>query len=150
MIIDTLDQLEKYQKLLPNLSQGLEVLHQVQKPQLDQRYPFDGGFVFFQEGQTKPLEEAQFEAHRLYVDVQVVLAGSEYLAWSKLADLTEMVAYDQEKDVQKFTGADQYVLKITEGMAYICFPWDGHKAVFHIQQPLSYRKAVIKLAFDPQ
>ncbi len=72
MIIDTLDQLEKYQKLLPNLSQGLEALHQVQKQQLDQRYPFDGGFVFFQKARRNLLKKHNLKHNRLYVDVQVV------------------------------------------------------------------------------
>lgn len=37
---------------------------------------------------------------------------------------------------------------ITEGMAYICFPWDGHQAVFHVEQPLTFTKAVLKLAIN--
>lgn len=47
--------------------------------------------------------------------------------------------------VEKYEGGMQHFMKITEGMAYVCFPWDGHKAVFHIDQPLEFTKAVIKL-----
>ncbi|GCF95084.1 hypothetical protein NRIC_29750 [Enterococcus florum] len=148
MIIDTFDRLEQYEKLLPKLPNALAAMAQIEEPLLGQRYLFDGGFLFFQEGETKPSQTAQFEAHRKYVDVQLVLSGNEYLAWSKLEDLTESTAYDQEKDVQKFSGAEQHVLKMTKGSAYICFPWDGHKAVFHIERPLNFRKAVIKLDFD--
>lgn len=148
MIIDTVTNLTHYTKLFPNISEALEAMNEIKQPEFDKKYSFKGGYFFFQEGTTKPIAEALFEAHRKYVDLQIVLKGEEYLAWNKIDDLTETIPYSEEKDVQKFTGQDAHIMKMSEGMAYICFPWDGHKAVFHVDQPLHFKKAVIKLALN--
>ncbi|WP_404996546.1 YhcH/YjgK/YiaL family protein [Caldifermentibacillus hisashii] len=148
MIIDALSMIDRYKELLPNIHDGIEKMESVKDWKPGEKYIFESGYVFFQEGTTKPLEEAQFEAHRNYVDVQVVLKGNEYLAWSELTDLTEIIPYNTEKDVQKFVGENAHMMKISEGMVYICFPWDAHKAVFHMDQPLQFTKGVIKLKIN--
>lgn len=149
MIIDAFENLENYQNILPNLIVALDKMKSVKNWVAGEKYAFSGGYVFFQEGVTKPLAEAQFEAHKKYIDVQVVLEGAEYLAWNKIDDLVETIPYQPEKDVQKFHGESLHTTRVSEGMAYVCFPWDGHQAVFHIEKPLRYKKAVIKLEITP-
>ncbi|MBU5360093.1 YhcH/YjgK/YiaL family protein [Enterococcus raffinosus] len=148
MIIDAVANLHHYTKLFPNIPEALEAMNRIEQQEFGKKYFFEGGYFFFQEGATKPIEETQFEAHRNFVDLQIVLEGEEYIAWNKIDDLTEAIPYNAEKDVQKFTGKDAHKMKMSEGMAYICFPWDGHKAVFHVDQPLHFKKAVIKLALN--
>ena len=148
MIIDAVANLHHYTNLFPNIPEALEAMNGIEQQEFGKKYFFEGGFFFFQEGATKPIEETQFEAHRNYVDLQIVLEGEEYIAWNKIDDLIEAIPYNAERDVQKFTGKDAHKMKMSEGMAYICFPWDGHKAVFHVDQPLYFKKAVIKLALD--
>ncbi|EOH75243.1 MULTISPECIES: YhcH/YjgK/YiaL family protein [Enterococcus] len=148
MIIDAIANLSHYTKLFPTIPEALETMNSIEHQELGKKYFFKGGYFFFQEGATKPIEEAQFEAHRKYADLQIVLKGEEYIAWNKLTDLTEVLPYDSEKDVQKFVGQNTHKMKISEGMAYICFPWDGHQAVFHVDQPLHFMKAVIKLELN--
>ena len=131
---------------MPKLPTALKVMEEHKenwKP--EERYPFDGGVVFFQSGQTKALEDSQFEAHRKFVDVQVVLEGAEYVALEDLSNLEVVIPYSDERDVEKYIAETEHFMKITAGMAYVCFPWDGHKAVFHIDKPLKFTKAVIKL-----
>ena len=145
MIIDAFENLKNYENLLPNLTAALNKMKSVKNWVAGEKHEFSGGFVFFQEGVTKPLAEAQFEAHKKYIDVQVVLEGAEYLAWNRIDDLIETAPYQSEKDVQKFQGKSLHSMKVSEGMAYVCFPWDGHQAVFHLEESLLYKKAVIKL-----
>lgn len=148
MIIDDFANIRQYTRLLPHIPQALGKLDGIVEPKSGEKYEFEGGFLFFQEGETKPLTEALYEAHRKYADLQILLKGEEYLAWSKLEDLREVLPYDQNKDVQKFTGTENQIMKISGGMAYICFPWDGHKAVFHVDAPLHFTKVVIKLELN--
>ncbi|MMZ63273.1 hypothetical protein D1872_255180 [compost metagenome] len=75
----------------------------------------------------------------------MVLKGSEYVALEDLSNLSVAIPYSEDRDVEKYAGATQHVMKITEGMAYVLFPWDAHKAIFHMDQPLAFTKAVIKL-----
>lgn len=145
MIIDHKERLVNYQAILRNIDKALTKLHELTDWQEGQRYPFDGGFLFFQNGETKPLAQAQFEAHKKYIDVQVVLAGAEYVALEDLSNLSVAIPYSNERDVEKYDGPTNHVMKISQGMAYVCFPWDAHKAVFHLEQPLNFSKAVIKL-----
>lgn len=90
MIIDTLANLKEYQKLVPKLPLAIEKMHTLKTWQAGEKYAFDGGYLFFQTGTTKPEAVAQFETHQKYVDVQVLLAGSEYVAWNAPANLTEV------------------------------------------------------------
>lgn len=148
MIIDKLERISHYREVLPHIDQALTTLDSLSEWQEGQRYPFEGGFLFFQKGTTRPLAESQFEAHRKYIDVQVVLNGSEFVAWEELAKLTVAIPYDPEKDVEKYAGATEHYMKVTAGMAYVCYPEDGHKAVFHLDEPQEFTKAVIKLAVN--
>lgn len=144
MIIDKFDNIRFYGPMLNNLENGLQAVHALRNPEAG-RYEFDGGFFMIQKGATKPMEEGTFEAHRKYVDVQIVLEGSEEIAWAELRDLKEEGAYDCEKDKAAYTGAEVHAMKITEGMCYIAFPHDGHKAIRHTEKPQSYTKIVMKL-----
>lgn len=146
MIIDRIERLGKYQAILGKINKALtEVKNRQNDFQEGKQYAFDGGFIFFQTGQTKPLQKTQFESHKKFIDVQLLLKGAEYVALEDLSQLTTSIPYNSEKDVEKYDGGTNHFIKITEGMAYVCFPWDGHKAVFHLEESLSFTKAVIKL-----
>lgn len=150
MIIDSIDHIFLYEPLLKNLKSGMEAVKALEavKP-LEAaetgRYEFDGGYFMVQRGVTKPLEEGTFEAHRKYIDVQILLDGSEEVAWSDLKDLTTVISYNPEKDAERLTGSFEHVMKITRGMFYAAFPHDGHKPVSHTNEQQSFTKIVMKL-----
>lgn len=144
MIIDKFDNIKFYGSLLNQLENGLSAIATLGQPETG-RYEFDGGFFMVQKGETKPMSEGTFEAHRKYVDVQIVVEGSEEIAWAEISDLKEEGMYDCEKDKAAYSGDESHVMKITEGMCYIAFPHDGHKAIRHTKEPQSYTKIVMKL-----
>lgn len=144
MIIDKFDNIRFYSCLLNNLDSGLEAVSALRDPEAG-RYEFDGGFFLVQKGETKPMEEGTFEAHRKYVDVQIVLEGSEEIAWADLDDLKEDGEYDEAKDKAAYNGLEENTMKISAGMCYIAFPHDGHKAIRHTKEQQSYTKIVMKL-----
>ncbi|MDY4761511.1 YhcH/YjgK/YiaL family protein [Streptococcus thoraltensis] len=146
MIIDRRECLANYQAILRNIDKALSKVSEVENTwEEGVRYLFDGGFVFFQQGKTKPLNESQFEAHKKYVDVQLVLEGSEYVAINVREEVSMLIPYDNEKDVEKYQGETEHFIKVSKGMGYVCFPWDIHKAIFHIEKPQEFIKAVIKI-----
>lgn len=95
-------------------------------------------------GITKDMDAGDYEAHRKYLDVQVLLQGDETVVWADIADLTETEAYNSDTDKAMYAGEGSAV-GIRPGMCYICWPHDAHKACRHAVQPAQYRKAVIKL-----
>ncbi len=144
MIIDKFDNIRFYSGLLHNLESGLEAVAALRIPEVG-RYEFDGGYFMVQKGSTKPLAEGTFEAHRKYVDIQIILEGSEEVAWQDITDLTTATEYNQEKDAERLNGSFEHVMKISEGMFYIAFPHDGHKPVSHTEVPQTFTKIVMKL-----
>lgn len=144
MIIDSIDHIFLYEPLLKNLRNGMEAVKALKSAEAG-RYEFEGGYFMVQKGSTKPLEEGTFEAHRKYIDVQIILEGSEEVAWADLKDLTTAVEYNPEKDAERLSGSFEHVMKITEGMFYAAFPHDGHKPVSHTKEQQTFTKIVMKL-----
>lgn len=144
MIVDKLDNIFLYEPLVNNLKNGIEAVRALADYEVG-RYDFDGGYFMVQKGSTKPLQEGTFEAHRKYVDVQILVEGSEEVAWQDITDLTTAIDYNPEKDAERLSGTYDHVIKISEGMFYIAFPHDGHKPVSHTAEQQSFTKIVMKL-----
>ena len=144
MIIDKLENIMLYEPLLKYLKNGMEAVKALPALEVG-RYEFDGGFFLVQKGTTKPLTEGTFEAHRKYIDVQILMEGSEEVAWSDITDLTTAIEYNPEKDAERLNGTFDHVMKISEGMFYAAFPHDGHKPVSHTAKEQTFTKIVMKL-----
>lgn len=144
VIFDLIENLDEYISLNPKIRNGLEKLNEVEID-YNKRFDFDGGYLFFQEGTTTHIDEGTFEAHKKYIDIQIVLDGSEYVAWAPINQLVVDVEYNAEKDVVRLNGSPKAIMKINKGMAYICLPHDGHKALKYINKATKYNKAVIKI-----
>lgn len=144
MIIDKSENICFYAPLLNNLENALKAV-QALEDFGPGRYSFDGGGYFMvQKGRTKPMEEGDYEAHKKYVDVQLIVEGSEEIAWADICGLKEL-SYDEEKDKIALAGAVEHTMKISAGMCWIAFPRDGHKAIRHTKDSQDYTKVVIKL-----
>lgn len=144
MIVDLIENLNKYEAIHPKISNGLKELNNVEID-FSKRFDFDGGYMFFQEGSTTHIDEGTFETHKKYIDIQVVLDGSEYVAWAPTDQLNVEVEYNAEKDVARLSGQPHTMMEIKKGMAYICLPQDGHKALKHINHATAFKKAIIKI-----
>ena len=145
MVIDKIDNIMFYEPILNNLAAGMAAIEALRGRLEVGRYEFDGGYFMIQKGVTKPMTEGTFEGHEKYVDVQMVIEGSEELAWHDIADLKTAIPYNPAKDQERYTGTFDHVIKISAGMFYAAFPKDGHKAVSHTEKQQSYTKIVLKL-----
>ena len=145
MIIDSCGHFDDYKPLLRGIGEALSALRELGSDPGVGRYEFEGGYFMIQEGKTRSVDDGDFEAHRRYLDVQVILKGSEVVAWSDTAGLSESLPYDGEKDKVMFSGKPQHTDLIKEGMFWVAFPHDAHKACRDLGEGYSYKKAVIKL-----
>lgn len=144
MIIDKMDSIRLYAELLPNLENGLKAVEAMETLDVG-RYEFEGGYFMVQAGVTHPLDEGKYEVHRNYIDVQIIVEGSEEVGWHHLSDLTEAIPYDPDKDAEFLTGDPEHVVKISQGMFWVGFPQDGHMPCCHTKEQQSYKKIVMKL-----
>lgn len=93
-------------------------------------------------------EEAFFESHRKYIDVQFVLQGEEFIETSCITQLDVSYPYDKDSDLIKYKippVASRLLLQ--EGMGAIFFPTDGHMPGLRVnsQKPVRVMKAVVKV-----
>jgi len=94
------------------------------------------------EGRARP--EAPLEAHRIYVDVQVVLSGTDTMGWAPLSachDVTQ--SYDVEKDIVFFAGKPLSYVPVPQGHLAIFFPEDAHAPLTGVGGPV--HKLVFKV-----
>ena len=145
MIIDSMKNIGVYKPILKGLDAGLAAVKALGEHPEVGKYTFDGGYFMVQEGLTKPVSEGDFEAHRKYIDVQMILEGCETVGWADIDDLTESVAYDENKDKIMYAGEVRHCNLIRPGMFWAAFPEDGHKACRHVEEQNTYRKIVMKL-----
>ena len=133
MIVDTLEQLERYRGLDPRLDRGLEALRRLSAdpPAADGRQELEGQELYASLSTYVTGEPAgkPFETHRRYIDIQAVLSGREVLHWAPLAGLRPRGGYSEAEDIALFEdppggGAG---LRLEPGAFVVLFPQDAHK-----------------------
>ncbi len=143
MIIDYLENSIYYESLIPQLPEIQEIVNNCQDKPCG-RYETEWGYYMIQEGTTNPVESNEFESHKKYIDIQCLVSGTECMEWQNITKLDLTKAYCGEKDLQMMRG-EGWQVQITEGMFYVMFPEDGHKACCHREQPWMYKKVVVKI-----
>jgi biofilm protein TabA len=148
MILDALDQALLYRQLHPGIARGFAWLGEFSPQMPDGRYDIDGPalFALVQSYVTAPPAEKKFEAHRHYIDIQYIAAGTEIIYHAPTGSLQGSTEYDAEKDFQFF--ADPVVatpLHLTPGNFALFYPQDAHKPSCVNGAPAQMKKVVIKV-----
>ena len=125
MIIDKTSNLELYKSLIPHLDVILNFARTAAEKPVG-TYPYPGGRIMIQEGETRALEGAEFESHKNFLDLQWILEGKEMMEYANIHDLTETVPYNAEKDIQFWQGKGS-LMEVPAGTFYLVYPEDGHK-----------------------
>lgn len=111
------------------------------------RHEIDGDALFINlcAYETRAFEDCRFEAHRRYIDVQMVLSGAERIDVQPIGAL-DAEPFDEGADNMFLDGHANASVVMTPGMFVACFPDDGHKpgiAVRGVSSPV--KKAVFKV-----
>lgn len=99
-------------------------------------------------GQTKPLSQQRPELHRYYIDLHILLEGSEVIgAAPDTQGQRPTMDFDSEKDYGLFEGITQEtLLTLTPGDVVMLFPGELHRPMGTLSEPAPLRKLVIKVA----
>lgn len=146
MLIDRFDRIEEYYKRIPHLSTAVEFIRSNDnwKPG---RYEFEGGYILYQELETKAYNEGSYENHRFFNDIQVLLEGdSWHTFWNRVEEMQSIASYDVDKDAERWDGEGADI-RLKPGMFVCFFPCDAHKPDRYIEgeAPEFVKKYVIKL-----
>ena len=146
MIIDTLDNLNKYAALNPLFSDVIEFLnsHDIQTLEAG-KYPIKDKNLFMnlQVAAGRSKEAAFLETHIEMIDIQIPISCAETFGYTPLCDLPDF-EYNTEKDITKYgdTKPQTYVT-VNPGQFAIFFPQDGHAPC--ITDEPEIRKAIFKV-----
>lgn len=148
MIVDRMERSGQYSRNIPEIYEVIKFAEKVKKENIPVgKYPITNGFVLVQEGTTRPFEEGDFETHRKYLDIQIIVEGMEYVEYADIKDLETKVPFDEEKDLELLSGSGSKI-RITPDMFYILYPSDGHKPCCHENAPTTYKKVLAKIKID--
>lgn len=130
MVVDTLDNLEKYVSLNPLFEEVVKFIKEndLNKLEAGKHFIKDKDlFVNITTAHGKTADEAILETHKNMLDIQIPLDNNETYGYLPLADLPE-AEYNAEKDVTKYPGAkvETYV-NCKPGEFAIFWPQDGHQ-----------------------
>lgn len=145
MIIDTLDNLEKYASLNPLFAKAIEFLKNTDlKAQPVGKVELDGKnlIVNFSVAKGKTKEQAQLETHKKFIDIQIPLSCTEVMGYTPACDLPEG-EYNAEKDITKFAIPSESYIAVNPGMFAIFFPQDGHAPCISDEENI--QKVIVKV-----
>ncbi|GLC82787.1 NanQ anomerase/TabA/YiaL family protein [Lacrimispora brassicae] len=112
------------------------------------KYEIDGSNVFANvtEYTTVPWEDAKYEAHHNYTDIQYMISGSETMTYALIDELAEKVPYNEEKDVVFYDNENPGLKVVVKAGEYMIFnPWDGHKPKAAAGEPALIKKVIVKI-----
>jgi YhcH/YjgK/YiaL family protein len=101
-------------------------------------------FAIVSEYNTKNIEEAKWEAHRKYIDIQYIIKGEEKMGYAYSGSMETIESYNPEKDIIFLKGQGDY-LTAKAGTFLIFFPNDAHQPCVAITDSAPVKKVVIKV-----
>ncbi len=111
------------------------------------RYEIDGNRVYVNISEFTTVDQIEtrgWEAHRKYLDIHMILRGSERidLAWLKDMNLKE---YNEKADYYPMDGEKNATVVLKEGDFLVCYPEDAHRPCLAPGAPEFVKKATFKI-----
>jgi YhcH/YjgK/YiaL family protein len=147
MILDSLENAARYYDLHPGFREGLQFLARPSLENLDSgKYELQGDrlFALINRDPGRGHAGARLEAHRKYIDIQLLVAGSEEIGWRPTAECSQITeAYDTSRDILFFAEPPHAWIPLPVGKFMIFYPEDAHAPLASTGDNV---KAVIKVA----
>ncbi len=149
MILDHLNNIEKYASLHPLFAQAIAYIKSTDLNVIEiGKYDIAEGLkaIFSDKnGVTAAESDAKFECHNQNIDIQVCIRGKETIGWKSRGTCTQPKGeYNPEKDVAFYADAPDMYFGLTNNQFVIFFPEDVHSPMINVNnEPI--RKLVIKV-----
>lgn len=146
MIIDQISNISKYRPIISD--KVTEFLLQLSPDTQTGHYEiYEGVFANIDEYEPKLYESCKFEAHKKYIDIQMVLSGEENLEYIPVNGLNVSERYDESKDVMFFENPEAVAdnVKLTPFKFAFIYPHEAHKPQIKTSANI-VKKVVVKIA----
>ena len=109
-------------------------------------YPIDGNnlFVNIVEYTTTLSEERFWEAHKYYIDLHLMLDGSEQIDINFIKNM-EQKPFIEENDFLPLEGPINSMVRLSPNDFLICYPEDAHRTAIQIEKDSQIKKAIFKI-----
>ena len=151
MIIDTLDNIERYKSLSNDIYDGLLFLKSADKEIEIGEYTINRKVkVIVSSYETVEVFTRGYEAHKNGIDIQYPIIGIERVKWSPIQDMDINIPYDDLKDRTFFKNPSIQGthIDIGNGVFAIMFPQDGHSPQHLIDEVKLIKKITIKVSIN--
>ena len=101
-------------------------------------------FVNIVEYETTSADKRFWEAHRQYLDVHLMLEGSEQIDLNSIQNM-EQKEYVEADDFLPMEGEKSTSVILKKGDFLICYPDDGHRTAVVVNGPEKIKKAIFKV-----
>jgi len=149
IIISELQHAERYFKMHPAFEKAFTFLRRDDLAELPaEKYEIDGDrlFCMISKGPGRSRAEAKLEAHRKYIDIQYVIAGTDEMGWKPTADCKVIdKQYNADQDIMFFNDPPVSWTPVPAGSFVIFFPQDAHAPLVSKGE---IHKAVLKIAVE--
>lgn len=145
MIIDEIKNFSKYM----NLNEKFKTVEKfLQENDLEEMevgsYEIQGRDIYVNIDEYTTKESSIPEAHRNYIDIQMVLCGHEKIGYASLTDGKTEIEYNADRDIE-FLKADCEFLKADSSRFFIFYPQDLHQPCITDGKSSQIKKAVFKV-----
>jgi YhcH/YjgK/YiaL family protein len=113
------------------------------------RYPVDGNnaYATITLGPPKNLEDAKWESHRKYIDLQYVIMGKVQLGVCPLPSAQVTEPYNEKKDAAHYNAEGKYYTATPKNF-FLFFPEDVHRPDIKVKGFDTLKKLVIKIRYQ--
>ncbi|NYS49541.1 YhcH/YjgK/YiaL family protein [Streptococcus danieliae] len=147
MIIAERSDFRKYASVNPHFSKVCDFLENTDFTTVeDGRVDIDGDAVFanFMTYEADGVPGQQFETHKKYLDIHLVVSNTEKMAVSAAVDATLKVDFDVQQDIGFYDSEIYQMVTLTESNLLVTFEEDFHQPKIRVNdEPV--RKLVIKV-----
>lgn len=136
-----------YRGIHPNLDLALDhITPEFLSSVGSERVELKGGDVYATRFtyETVPVEDTFFEAHRKFLDIHIMVEGSEGVEIAPPEALTEFDR-TEANDFYAYRGRGDYKLTLSPGDFLVVFPGDAHRIKMRLDSSETVSKVVFKV-----
>lgn len=146
MIFDKLEKLRQYDVVSDKV---LNFLFNLDENKPAGHYEIDDeAYANIDVYETKEYDICFPEAHKRYIDIQMLLSGEEKLDFANISELSIKDDYDEERDIMFFHNPEKMnTLYLKKGYFALLYPTDAHKPqIKSSENSQTVKKVVVKIA----
>jgi YhcH/YjgK/YiaL family protein len=151
MILDVLDNAPRYLTLNKGFAKAFGFLGRedlAELPAGEYRIDGDRSYAIVARDAGRKREGALLEAHEKYIDIQLVLEGTDMMGWRPRASCQKPSGgYDSEKDLRFYSDEPDAWVTVQHGAMAIFFPEDAHMPLISSG---AIHKIIVKVAVEQE